>query len=83
MRYLPAEEQAIVDRALALGLEGAAPPPAYLCPNLCTALTLLLALPTLGYSLLLIPILWVAQHERTATRIARLRQKLEEPIQAA
>ncbi len=83
MRFLPAEEQAIVDRAEALGLEGTCPPPAYLSPELCTGLSLLLAVPTLGYSLLLMPILWVAQHERTANRIRRLRRKLEKDDQAS
>jgi len=37
----------------------------------------LLALPTLGFSLLFVPILWVVQHEITAGRIARLRERLE------
>jgi|APCry1669189034_1035192.scaffolds.fasta_scaffold106713_1 hypothetical protein len=77
MRFLPPEEQAIVDRAVALGLEGASPPPAYLSPQLCTGLSLVLAIPTLGYSLLLFPILWVAQSERTTQRILSLRRKLE------
>jgi hypothetical protein len=83
MRFLPPEEQAIVDRAEALGLEGALPRPAYLSPGLCTGLSLLLAVPTLGYSLLLMPILWVAQYERTAHRIMRLRRKLEDEAQVA
>ena len=83
MRFLPPEEQAIVDRAEALGLEGAVPRPAYLSPELCTGLSLLLAVPTLGYSLLLLPILWVAQYERTAHRIMRLRRKLEDHAQVA
>ena len=77
MRFLPPEEQAIVCRAEALGLEGAIPRPAYLSPELCTGLSLLLAVPTLGYSLLFVPILWVAQYERTAHRILCLRRKLE------
>jgi hypothetical protein len=77
MRFLPPEQQAIVCRAEALGLEGAIPRPGYLSPELCTGLSLLLAVPTLGYSLLLVPILWVAQYERTAHRILCLQQKLE------
>ena len=78
MRFLPPEEQAIVGRAQALGLAGATPPPAYLSPGLCTALSLGLALPSLGTSLLLVPILFVAQHDRTAQRIGVLRKALAE-----
>jgi hypothetical protein len=76
MGFLPPEEQAIVDRARAQGLGGPGPAPAYLCPTLCTALTLLLAVPTLGFSLVLVPILWVAQYEHTGERIQRLRWQL-------
>ncbi len=61
-----------------MGLEGATRPPAYLSPQWCTALSLWLALPTLGYSLIFVPLLWVIQHDRTATRLARLRLELEE-----
>jgi hypothetical protein len=82
MRFLPPKEQALVCRAQALGLAGATPTPAYLSPTWCTALSLLLALPTLGYSLLLVPILWVVQHDRTAHRLGRLRRQLEEEWQA-
>jgi len=77
MRFLPAEEQVIVDRALELGLNGAVPAPAYLSPNLCTALSFLLAVPSLGFSLVLVPILWVAQYDRTKHRIMGLRKQLE------
>jgi hypothetical protein len=77
MRFLPPEEQAIVCRAQELGLSGASPSPAYLCPDWCTGLSLALAIPTLGYSLLFVPILWVAQHERTLRRLAHLRGQLE------
>ena len=77
MRFLPAEEQVIVDRALELGLNGAVPAPAYLSPNLCTALSFLLAVPSLGFSLVLVPILWVAQYDRTKHRIMDLRKQLE------
>ena len=77
MRFLPAEEQVIVDRALALGLNGAVPAPAYLSPNLCTVLSFLLAVPSLGFSLVLVPILWVAQYDRTKHRIMDLRKQLE------
>ena len=78
MRFLPAEDQVIVDRALAQGLNDAVPAPAYLSPNLCTALSLLLAVPTYGFSLVLVPILWVAQHDRTNNRIMGLRKQLEQ-----
>jgi hypothetical protein len=77
MRFLPAEEQVIVDRALELGLNGAVPAPAYLSPNLCTVLSFLLAVPSLGFSLVLVPILWVAQYDRTKHRIMDLRKQLE------
>jgi len=77
MRFLPAEEQAMVIEAQARGFRESFPPPAYLSPNLCTALSLILALPTLGYSLLLVPILWVAQHDHTNQRLRRLRLQLE------
>jgi hypothetical protein len=76
MGFLPPEEQAVVDRARAIGLAGSGRDPAYLCPTLCTALTLLLAIPTLGFSLVLVPILWVAQYEHTGARIQRLRREL-------
>ena len=77
MRFLPAEEQVIVDRALELGLNDAVPAPAYLSPNLCTALSFLLAVPSWGFSLVLVPILWVAQYDRTKHRIMGLRKQLE------
>ena len=78
MRFLPPDEQEIVCRARALGLDGAIRPPSYLSPQWCTALSLWLALPTFGYSLIFVPLLWVIQHDRTATRLARLRLELEE-----
>ena len=78
MRFLPFEDQVIVDRALALGLNDAVPPPAYLSPHLCTALSLLLAVPSFGFSLLLVPILWVAQYDRTKHRIICLQKQLEQ-----
>jgi hypothetical protein len=78
MRFLPPDEQEIVSRAQAIGLDGATPAPAYLCPHWCTGLSLLLTLPTFGYSLIVVPLLWVIQHDRTATRLARLRLELKE-----
>ena len=77
MRFLPAEDQVVVERALALGLNDAVPAPAYLSPNLCTVLSFLLAVPSLGFSLVLVPILWVAQYDRTKHRIMGLRKQLE------
>lgn len=77
MRFLPSQEQAIVDQAVALGLKDASPPPAYLSPHLCTALSFLLAVPSFGFSLVFVPILWVAQYERTNHRILCLRKALE------
>lgn len=77
MRFLPPDEQSLVCRAQAMGLEGASPAPAFLCPQWCTALSLTLAVPTFGYSLLFVPLLWVIQHDRTATRLARLRLQLD------
>ena len=77
MRYLPTEDQAILDQALELGLQDSDSPPAYLSPHLCTALSFLLAVPTLGFSLVLVPILWVAQYDQTKHRILRLQKQLE------
>ena len=78
MRFLPAEDQVVVDRALALGLNDAVPAPAYLSPHLCTALSFILAVPTLGFSLVLVPIFWGAQYDQTKHRIMRLRKQLEQ-----
>jgi len=77
MRYLPPEDQAILDQAFELGLQDAVSPPAYLSPHLCTALSFLLAVPSLGFSLVLVPILWVAQYDRTQHRILCLQKQLE------
>jgi hypothetical protein len=77
MWFLPFEDQVIVDRALALGLNDAVPPPAYLSPHLCTVLSFLLAVPTLGFSIVLVPILWVAQYDRTKHRIICLQKQLK------
>ncbi len=82
-RSLPPEASAIVERAQRHGLPGSQPPPAYLAPDLCTVLSLLLAVPSLGYSLLFMPVVWVAQHERTNRRLERLRLQLEHFDQVA
>jgi len=77
MQLLACEDQAIVDQALQLGIHDGAPPPAYWSPHLCTALSFLLAVPSLGFSLVLVPILWVAQYDRTQHRILCLQKQLE------
>jgi hypothetical protein len=70
-------EHEIVCRAQQLGLSGATPSPAYFDPNLCTAISLALAVPTFGYSLIFVPILWIAQHDQTMRRLSDLRRQLE------
>ena len=77
MRYLQPEDQAILDQALELGLHDGVALPAYLSPHLCTALSFLLAVPSLGFSLVLVPILWVAHYDRTKHRILCLQKQLE------
>ncbi len=73
---LTPEEESIVAAAVHSGLLAHRAAPRYLPAWSCTLLSCLLALPTLGLSLLFIPILWVAQHEIAAARIARLRARL-------
>jgi len=73
---LTPEEQSIVERARLLGIAEAEPVPAYWSPALCTALSFLLAPPTLGYSLIVVPLIWVTQHEHTRARLATLRARL-------
>jgi hypothetical protein len=77
MRFLSYQDQAIVNQALELGLQDGAPPPAYWSPHLCTALSFLLAVPSMGFSLVLVPILWVAQYDRTKHRILCMQKLLE------
>jgi uncharacterized iron-regulated membrane protein len=74
---LNAQEQRLVQRALAAGLLEPTRTPAYGSARLCTLISLALALPTLGTSLLVVPLLWVLQHDRTATNLARLQRELE------
>jgi len=78
MTQLSAEEHALVARAQELGLCSASEAPGFLSPGLCTTLSLLLALPTFGYSLIMVPLIWYAQHERASARIAQLRRLLGE-----
>lgn len=65
-------------RAQELGLCSASEAPGFLSPGLCTTLSLLLALPSFGYSLIVVPLIWYAQHERASARIAQLRRLLGE-----
>lgn len=77
-RHLAPDQLALVEEARRRGLSGCDPAPGYLSPGLCTALSLLLAVPTLGYSLVFVPILWVAQYERTDHRLRQLRRQLDQ-----
>ena len=86
MDSLTAEERRVVSAALQRGLVEATAAPAYLPAPLCTLLSFLLILPTLGTSLLLVPLIWVAQHDHTRQRILRLQgdlQKAPQPIARA
>ena len=74
---LSPEEQSVIEEAIRLGVLDAARTPSYLPGWSCTLLSFGLALPTLGYSLVFVPLIWVAQHEHTGSRIAALRKRLE------
>ncbi len=73
---LSSEELAIVRRAREQGLldrqESIADLPGWLCSVLSIGLVPL----RLGFSLVFVPIVWIAPHDRTASRIARLRHRL-------
>jgi hypothetical protein len=73
---LSSEELAIVRQAREQGLLDREESIAYLPGWLCSALSIALVPLSLGFSLVFVPIVWIAQHERTATRIARLRHQL-------
>lgn len=73
---LTADETSVVCEALRQGLITERSVPSYLPASWCTVLTFLLAPPSLGLSLLLVPLVWVAQHDHTANRIQGLRQHL-------
>jgi hypothetical protein len=73
---LTADETSVVREALRQGLITERSVPGYLPASWCTALTFLLAPPSFGFSLLLVPLVWVAQHDHTANRIQELRQRL-------
>jgi hypothetical protein len=69
-------EREIVERARRLGLLEQGELVAYACPRLCALASILLVPPTLGVSLILCPVLWVALHERTAGRIRALEGRI-------
>jgi hypothetical protein len=73
---LSREELAIVDQARRQGLLDHGESPTYLPGWLCSVLSIALVPLSLGFSLVFVPIVWIAQHDRTATRIARLRHQL-------
>jgi hypothetical protein len=75
MGFTP-EEETVVREAIRQGLVSEDATPSYLPTSWCTLLTFVLAPPSLGLSLLLVPLLWVAQHDLTSHRIGRLRQRL-------
>jgi hypothetical protein len=73
---LSGEEFAIVRQARDAGLLEQEESLAYLPGWLCSVLSIALVPLSLGFSLVFVPIVWIAQHDRTATRIARLRHQL-------
>jgi hypothetical protein len=73
---LTEEEQAIVMTARRYGMINEHQRVHYLCGNRCILWALGLAPLTLGFSLILCPLVWVAQHDRTGRSIDRLRQQL-------
>ena len=72
------DHHSLVAEARRRGLLSSQRDPAYLSPGLCTALSFLLALPTLGFSLVFVPIAWVVQYELTDHKLTRLRQQLDQ-----
>jgi len=72
------EQVRILELAHRQGLLEGQAAPAFRPPWQCTLLTFALALPTLGFSLVLVPLLWVAQYEHTNARLRRLEQRLME-----
>lgn len=77
MAFTP-EQVRILELAHRQGLLEGQPAPAFQPPWQCTLLSFALALPTLGFSLVLVPLLWVAQYEHTNARLRRLEQRLAE-----
>lgn len=74
---LSPEDQQITLVAQQMGLLSKNRTPNYLGPNLCIFVSIALAPVTLGFSFLFVPLLWVIQHDLTASKIARLRIKIE------
>jgi hypothetical protein len=74
---LSPDDQHIVLVAQQMGLLRNDRPPSYLGPNLCIYLSIALAPLTLGFSFLFVPILWVIQHDLTASQLVRLRSEIE------
>lgn len=75
MSLTPEEEQ-VVQAAIRQGHISQECSPCYWPASWCTVLSFVLAPPSLGFSLVFVPLLWVAQHDLTAHRIANLRQRL-------
>jgi hypothetical protein len=73
---LTPEEEQVVQAAIRQGLISQQSPPRYLPASWCTLLSFVLVPPTLGFSLVVVPLLWVVQHDLTAHRITTLRQRL-------
>lgn len=82
-RHLSAEQLSLLAEARRCGLQGCDPAPGFLSPALCTTLALLLALPSFGFSLLLVPILWLVQYEHTDHRLRQLRRQLDQQAGAS
>ncbi|MEI6616371.1 MAG: hypothetical protein WCL59_07300, partial [Cyanobium sp. ELA507] len=74
---LTREQKDTIEMARQRGFLEGQSSPRYLPPRQCTLLTFLLALPTLGFSLVLVPILWVVQYEHTSGRLRRLKEQLD------
>jgi hypothetical protein len=77
MTLSPAE-MSVIQRARQEGLIAEHQRFDYLDDRPCMLLSIALAPLTLGISLLLVPILWVVQHDRNAAAIARLKQRLQD-----
>ncbi len=77
MTLSPAE-QSVIQRARQEGLIAEHQRFEYLDDRPCIVLSIVLVPLTLGISLLLVPILWVVQHDRNAAAIARLQQLLQQ-----
>jgi hypothetical protein len=74
---LPSDDQALVELARRQGIVG--PNESFDYPRgwMCTALSIGLVPFTLGFSLVFVPIAWIVRSDRTASRINRLRTRLQ------